>query len=253
MKTKIEIQKELINLFGQDYNSLDNLIKFLNKKYFPKYFNNFEEFCSYLNIKSISVDDYTDDYISKKDKYIVILFDDYRDFKGANEKDNFRDDVVVCYDETSKKIIKYFYTGLDADYIHDIDAFIDLENLEMWYLGKNKRQADRLFRLVLNGKKIATSYLYKETEKLSNNSFSILTDWDKSNQLLIFTTNIQVIPFNKVTKQHAQNEGEGTKTLQYWRGVHRKFFAEQLAESNQDFSEDTLIVCETFQVIKKIK
>ena len=60
-------KEELINLFGNNYNSLDNLVKYLNGKYHPKYFKNFKEFCTSLNIRNQSVDDYTDDYISEND------------------------------------------------------------------------------------------------------------------------------------------------------------------------------------------
>ena len=130
---------------------------------------------------------------------------------------------------------------------------IDLQNLESWHLGKNENQANKLFKLVLSGKKIATSYLYNATENLINNTYSILTNWDKNKQLLILTTNIEIVPFNKVTKQHARNEGEGTKTLRYWRKTHKKFFIEELAEKGQSFSEETLIVCETFRVVRILK
>ena len=130
---------------------------------------------------------------------------------------------------------------------------IDLQNLEVWHLGKNEKQANKLFKLVLSGKKIATSYLYNATEKLINNTYSILTNWDKNKQLLILTTNIEIVPFNKVIKQHARNEGEGTKTLRYWRKIHKKFFIEELAEKGQSFSEETLIVCETFRVVRILK
>ena len=61
----------------------------------------------------------------QNDNYVVILFNDYRDFKGANENDNFSDDIVVCYDKDTNKITKYYYTGLDNEYLHDIDAFIN--------------------------------------------------------------------------------------------------------------------------------
>ena len=125
MKTKMDIQKELINLFGNNYNFLDNLVKYLNGKYHPKYFKNFKEFCTFLNITNQSIDDYTDDYVSENDNYVIILFNDYRDFKGANENDNFSDDIVVCYDKDTNKITKYYYTGLDNEYLHDIDAFIN--------------------------------------------------------------------------------------------------------------------------------
>ena len=118
-------KEELINLFENNYNSLDNLVKYLNGKYYPKYFKNFKEFCTSLNIRNQSVDEYTDDYISENDTYLIILFNDYRDFKGAVEFDNFSDDIIVCYDKQTKKITKYFYTGLDNEYLHDIDAFIN--------------------------------------------------------------------------------------------------------------------------------
>lgn len=128
-----------------------------------------------------------------------------------------------------------------------------IQNLEVWHFGQNKKQADELFELVLQGEKTATSYLYNENEKLANDSYSILTNWDKDKQILIQTTNIDVLPFNKVTKQHAHNEGESTKTLRYWRKIHKKFFTEELAKKGQSFSEYTLIACETFCVVKILK
>lgn len=130
---------------------------------------------------------------------------------------------------------------------------IDLQNLEVWHLGKNKKQANKLFKLVLNRKKVATSYLYNENENLTNSSYSILTNWDKNKQILIQTTNIEVVPFNKITKKHARNEGEGTKSLRYWRKIHKKFFIEEFAENGQSFSEETLIVCETFRIVRILK
>lgn len=132
-------------------------------------------------------------------------------------------------------------------------ASIDLKNLEVWHLGKHKKQANKLFKLVLSGKKIATSYLYDKNESRINNSYSILTNWDKKKQVLIQTTNIQIVPFSKVTKQHARNEGEGTKTLSYWRKIHKKIFVEELDENEKSFSKETLIVCETFRVVKILK
>lgn len=125
MKTKIDKQKELINLLGNNYNSINNLVRYLNGKYNPKYFKNFKEFCAYSNIKNQSIDDYTDNYISENDNYLVILFNDYRDFKGANKNDNFSDDIIVCYDKETNKIIKYYYTGVENEYLYDIDAFIN--------------------------------------------------------------------------------------------------------------------------------
>lgn len=132
-------------------------------------------------------------------------------------------------------------------------TIVDLSTLEVWHLGKDKKQANKLFKLVLKGKKVATSYLYKQNEKLIIGDYSILTNWNKSKQLLIKTTDINVVPFNKVTKQHARAEGEGTKSLRYWRKVHKELFTEELKEKNITFTEDMQIVCEIFRIVKIIK
>lgn len=115
---------ELITLYGHNYNNIDNLLEYLTKKYHPKYFNTFKDFCSHLSLHNNSIEDYTDNYISENESYIVFLFDDYRDFNNATENDNFSDDVIVCFDLVTKKITKYFYTGSDNNYLHDIEAFI---------------------------------------------------------------------------------------------------------------------------------
>lgn len=128
MNTKQEIQQELIKEFGKNFNTIDNLIKWLKSHYHPQIFTTMKEFVKtpYFHITGdMTIDEYTDDYISENDTYLVILFNDYRDFKGANDNDNFSDDIIVCYDKQTKKITKYYYTGLDNEYLHDIDAFIN--------------------------------------------------------------------------------------------------------------------------------
>jgi hypothetical protein len=121
---QMDKQKELIELFGQNYNNVNNLKEYLNKKYHPKYFNTFKEFCKHISLKNESIEDYTDDYISKDDSCIIILFDDYRDSYNSTESDNFSDDIIVCFDKNTKKIIKYYYTGLESHYLQDIDSFM---------------------------------------------------------------------------------------------------------------------------------
>ena len=127
MKTKIKIRQTLIKEFGENFNTIDNLIEWLKKHYHPQIFATMSEFIKspYFYTKGVvSIDEYTDGYIKENDDYIIVLFDDYRDFKCANESDNFSDDIIVCYDKQTNKIIKYYYTGFDNEYLHDIDAFI---------------------------------------------------------------------------------------------------------------------------------
>ncbi len=124
-------------------------------------------------------------------------------------------------------------------------------NLEEWYLGNNQQMADTLFNLVLQGKKKATSYLFDGT--LDTNTLSVLTNWDKTKKLLIRTTKIKVVEFNKVTKAHAKKEGEGDKTLDYWIKVHTDFFSKELKLKHKKLTPTTLIICEEFEVVKQIQ
>ncbi|WP_234016465.1 ASCH domain-containing protein [Staphylococcus simulans] len=53
----------------------------------------------------------------------------------------------------------------------------------------------------------------------------------------------------KYHKKHAYKEGEGSRTLTYWRNVHRDFFISEYASINQTFDEDQIMVCEEFECL----
>lgn len=128
MKTKQEIRKELIKEFGENFNTIDNLIKWLKQHYHPTFFNNMNEFVKchvFGNCSEMTVDEYTDDIVTEEDCYIIILFDDHRDFKGAIQSDNFYADAVISYDNSTRKILNSYYTGWDNEFYHYIDAFIE--------------------------------------------------------------------------------------------------------------------------------
>ena len=55
--------------------------------------------------------------------------------------------------------------------------------------------------------------------------------------------------FKNVSARHAYLEGEGDRSLAYWRKVHQAFFTAELAEVKLDFTPDLEVVCEEFEVI----
>lgn len=65
------------------------------------------------------------------------------------------------------------------------------------------------------------------------------------------TTKVYLKPFNEVSKEHAYKEGEGDRSLDYWKEVHQEFFSEGLKVYNQAFDETMLIVCEEFKRVWK--
>ena len=127
---------------------------------------------------------------------------------------------------------------------------------DSWYFGDNKELADELFELAEKGEKTATTslfYLYEvEKEPLPQaNSVSVVTNFDKSKKCVIQIDKVTVLPFKEVKSEFAFKEGEGDKSLAYWREVHMKFFDRELKKYNKKFLDDMLVVCEEFRCVYK--
>lgn len=125
-----------------------------------------------------------------------------------------------------------------------------------WYFCDNKQDADELAELVLDGTKKATASLYlfysSENEELPIvGDLSIITNWEGEAKCIIRTSNIDIVPFKDVTEEFAQTEGEGDKSLEYWKRAHKSFFSRELKELGKEFNEDILVVCEKFEVVYK--
>lgn len=125
------------------------------------------------------------------------------------------------------------------------------EVYEAWAFGS---EPDQLAELVLQGIKTATSSLYVlyelEKELLpKEGSYSVIIDSHEDAKCIIKTTRVYVIPFNKVSDTHAYREGEGDRSLAYWRKIHKEFFADCLKEVGLSFSETIDVVCEEFEIV----
>lgn len=116
---------------------------------------------------------------------------------------------------------------------------------------------DELLELTFKQIKTATASLYVlykiEEEKVPNvGDYSIILDVKKNAKCIIKTTSIFITPFNRVSKEHAFKEGEGDRSLEYWKKVHQEVFSKELKEINLEFSEDMLVVCEEYELVYKI-
>jgi uncharacterized protein YhfF len=54
--------------------------------------------------------------------------------------------------------------------------------------------------------------------------------------------------FNDVDAAFSSDEGEGDRSLAYWRAAHRRYFA-RLGQ----FAENMLLYCERFRVVERIE
>lgn len=113
---------------------------------------------------------------------------------------------------------------------------------------------DKLVLLVKDGIKTATCSPYdlyeEEDESLpAVGQYSVILDSHDEAVCIIRTTKVYVVEFDKVTAEHAYKEGEGDRSLKYWRKVHEDFLRRELVKINRSFNGYTKVVCEEFQVI----
>ena len=125
------------------------------------------------------------------------------------------------------------------------------EDYEAWAYGDDP---DRLAELTRTGVKTATSSagpLYGlEGEPLPKaGEYSVILNSRGEAVCVTCTTRVYTVPFGQVTAEHAYKEGEGDRSLGYWRRVHEDFFRAELAEAGQAFSQEMPVVCEEFVVV----
>ncbi len=114
--------------------------------------------------------------------------------------------------------------------------------------------ADELGELVQNGTKIATCSLLWEFEHDGDplpqvGELSIILDGDDNPLCIIETVEIDLRAMNTVDEQFAYDEGEGDRSLAYWREAHWRFFSKICALMKRTPTEDMPLVCERFRVI----
>ncbi len=122
------------------------------------------------------------------------------------------------------------------------------------YFGDSAEMADRLAALIQAGTKTATcsalwEYEAEDEEPPVVGEKCILLDGSEAPVCIIETTQVQIQPYNQVDAQFAHDEGEGDRTLAYWRKVHWDFFSRTLVQIGEEPTEDMPLVCERFRVI----
>lgn len=118
--------------------------------------------------------------------------------------------------------------------------------------------ADELASLVLSGKKTATTSsldLYDEDESLPQNGvYAAILDSKDQAVCIIQNDSVEIKNYLDVSEKHAYLEGEGDRSLQYWRNVHNDFFVNEYQLEGLIFREqDAKMVLENFHVVYPVK
>lgn len=122
---------------------------------------------------------------------------------------------------------------------------------ETWAFGE---APDKLAELVVQGIKTATCSAY-DLYQINNEpipkagEYSIIVNSHEEAVCIIKTLKVYVTEFSNVSEEHAFKEGEGDRSLEYWRQVHINFLAKELATVHKTFDENTKVICEEFEVV----
>lgn len=128
---------------------------------------------------------------------------------------------------------------------------LENEEYESWAYGA---EPDKLAELTVKGIKTATCSAYywyeKEGEELPREGeYSVILNSRDEAVCVTKTTRVYIEQYKNISEEHAYKEGEGDRSLEYWRRVHFDFFTRELGEVGVKFNEDMKVVCEEFEVV----
>lgn len=117
--------------------------------------------------------------------------------------------------------------------------------LRSFAFGDGPELADELLDLVIKGVKAATCSTEDEPNTSTPGERWIVLDGRGQARCVIETTEVTYRRFGNVDAAFAHEEGEGDRSLAYWRQAHRNYFGRQ-----GKFSEDMMLMCERFRLVE---
>ena len=134
-----------------------------------------------------------------------------------------------------------------------MDRFDPYADAVTFSFGDSPEMADELLALVLAGAKTATCGALADYGEGGEampvvGRRDVVLDGKGRRAAVIETLEIEMRRFDEVDERFARDEGEGDRTLAWWRDAHRGYF-----ERNGGFSPDMQLVCERFRLVEKLK
>jgi uncharacterized protein YhfF len=128
------------------------------------------------------------------------------------------------------------------------------EDYQVWHFSDNEESANKLGGLVRAGIKTATcsllwSYEVEDQPLPQVNEYIVITNWEGTPLCIIQTTEVEVRDFNKVDAIFAYEEGEGDRSLDYWRQVHWEVFSNECNMIGYRPTPGMPLVCERFRKV----
>jgi uncharacterized protein YhfF len=123
----------------------------------------------------------------------------------------------------------------------------DWRGLETFSFGDTPELAEKLARLVVEGKKTATCWAASEGPKTQVGQRWVMLDGAGRPRAVTETVELVQRRFDEVEESLAFEEGEGDRTLAFWRAAYRSYFGRR-----GQFSDNMLLWCERFRVVERL-
>jgi uncharacterized protein YhfF len=120
--------------------------------------------------------------------------------------------------------------------------------------GDSPEMSDELLDLVLNGPKRATAALVAEFDDEGSPLPRIGSHWIACDaagrpRAIMRSIELRIGPFTSVDAEFAHDEGEGDRTLEWWRSAHSGYWTRACARLGIEWTPDMDIVFERFDVV----
>lgn len=121
----------------------------------------------------------------------------------------------------------------------------DWSHLETFSFGDSPDLAEKLAQLVIAGPKRATCWAASEGLLTQLGKQMVMLDGAGAPRAIIETIELTQRRYDQVDAAFAYDEGEGDRSLAYWREAHRKYFTRR-----GQFAPDMMLWCERFRVVR---
>lgn len=126
-----------------------------------------------------------------------------------------------------------------------MDDQADWTRLETFSFGDSPELAEKLAQLVIAGPKRATCWAASEGLLTELGKRMVMLDGAGTPRAVIETVELTQRRYDEVDAAFAYDEGEGDRSLGYWREAHRIYFTRR-----GQFAPDLMLWCERFRVVR---
>jgi uncharacterized protein YhfF len=146
-------------------------------------------------------------------------------------------------DEELRRVLERAYPGEEARYFSPMS------------IGSAPEHADEGAALILNGVKTLTSspfWDYPDGKIPFVSALSVLLDGARRPRGIVETTRVEIMPFQAINEDRAQDYGEGERTADWWRKAMEKYYQASATRHGTAFTDDTPLIWEWFAVARRL-